>query len=100
MLRRTGAKLENDQLHARLIVSVGIIMAITFAIMVVGLLYGMLFVNMPAELSPLDGSIVDLLSTISVFLTGALSGLVSANGIKGRDKNRNNIPDELETVET
>lgn len=99
MFRRTGAKLENDQLHARLIVSVGIIMAITFAIMVVGLLYGMLFVNMPAELSPMDGSIVDLLSTISVFLTGALSGLVSANGIKGRDKNRNGIPDELETVE-
>jgi len=62
------------------------------------LLYGMLFVNMPAELSPLDGSIVDLLSTISVFLTGALSGLVSANGIKSRDKNNNGIPDELETV--
>jgi len=100
MFRRTSAKLENDQLHARLIVSVGIIMAVTFAIMVVGLLYGMLFVNMPAELSPLDGSIVDLLSTISVFLTGALSGLVSANGIKGRDKNNNGIPDELEAVES
>ena len=100
MFRRTSAKLENDQLHARLIVSVGIIMAVTFAIMVVGLLYGMLFVKMPAELSPLDGSIVDLLSTISVFLTGALSGLVSANGIKGRDKNNNGIPDELEAVES
>ena len=100
MFRRTSAKLENDQLHARLIVSVGIIMAITFAIMVVGLLYGMLFVNMPEELSPLDGSIVDLLSTITVFLTGALSGLVSANGIKSHDKNRNGIPDELETIET
>jgi hypothetical protein len=60
-------------------------MAVTFAIMVIGLLFGMLFVNMPAELSPLDGSIVDLLSTISVFLTGALSGLVASNGIK-KDK--------------
>lgn len=99
MFQRTNAKLENDQLHARLIVTVGIVMAITFAIMVVGLLYGMLFVNMPAELSPLDGSIVDLLSTISVFLTGALSGLVSANGIKSRDKNRNGVPDDLEAVE-
>jgi hypothetical protein len=54
--------------------------------MVVGLLFGMLFVNMPAELSPLDGSIVDLLSTISVFLTGALSGLVASNGIKKNAK--------------
>lgn len=99
MLRRTGAKLENDQLHARLIVTVGIIMAVTFAIMVIGLLYGMLFTNFPTELSPLDGSIVDLLSTISVFLTGALSGLVSANGIKNRDKNRNGVPDDLEAVE-
>jgi hypothetical protein len=61
-------------------------MACTFAIMVVGLLFGMLFVNMPAELSPLDGSIVDLLSTISVFLTGALSGLVASNGIKKNAK--------------
>jgi hypothetical protein len=41
---------------------------------------------MPAELSPLDGSIVDLLSTISVFLTGALSGLVASNGIKKNQK--------------
>jgi hypothetical protein len=54
--------------------------------MVVGLLFGMLFVSMPTELSPLDGSIVDLLSTISVFLTGALSGLVASNGIKKNAK--------------
>ena len=86
MSRLTGAKLENDQLHTRLIVTVGVIMAVTFMIMVVGLLFGMLFVNMPAELSPLDGSIVDLLSTISVFLTGALSGLVASNGIKKNAK--------------
>jgi len=82
MSQRTGAKLENEALHARLVFTVGVIMAVTFMIMVVGLLFGMLFVNMPAELSPLDGSIVDLLSTISVFLTGALSGLVASNGIK------------------
>jgi hypothetical protein len=87
MSLRTGAKLENEALHARLVFIVGVTMAITFAIMVVGLLFGMLFVNMPAELSPLDGSIVDLLSTISVFLTGALSGLVASNGIKKTPKN-------------
>ena len=86
MSLRTGAKLENEALHARLVFIVGVTMAITFAIMVVGLLFGMLFVNMPAELSPLDGSIVDLLSTISVFLTGALSGLVASNGIKKNPK--------------
>ena len=83
---RTGAKLENEALHARLVFTVGVIMAVTFMIMVVGLLFGMLFVNMPAELSPLDGSIVDLLSTISVFLTGALSGLVASNGMKKNQK--------------
>ena len=86
MSLRTGAKLENEALHAQLVFIVGVTMAITFAIMVVGLLFGMLFVNMPAELSPLDGSIVDLLSTISVFLTGALSGLVASNGIKKSPK--------------
>jgi len=86
MSLRTGAKLENEALHARLVFTVGVIMAVTFMIMVVGLLFGMLFVSMPAELSPLDGSIVDLLSTISVFLTGALSGLVASNGIKKNSK--------------
>ena len=86
MSARTDARLENEALHARLVFIVGVIMACTFAIMVVGLLFGMLFVNMPAELSPLDGSIVDLLSTISVFLTGALSGLVASNGIKKNAK--------------
>ena len=86
MSLRTGAKLENEALHARLVFTVGVIMAVTFMVMVVGLLFGMLFVNMPAELSPLDGSIVDLLSTISVFLTGALSGLVASNGIKKNSK--------------
>jgi hypothetical protein len=93
MSRLTGAKLENSQIHARLIVTVGILMAITFVIMVVGLLFGLLFVSMPEELSPLDSKIVDLLSTISVFLTGALSGLVSANGIKNFDKNKDGLID-------
>ena len=96
MGRLTGAKLENNQLHTRLIVTVGVLMAITFVIMVIGLLFGLLFVSMPEELSPLDSKIVDLLSTISVFLTGALSGLVSANGIKNVDKNNDGVPDALE----
>ena len=96
MGRLTGVKLENNQIHARLIVTVGVLMAITFVIMVVGLLFGLLFVSMPEEMSPLDSKIVDLLSTISVFLTGALSGLVSANGIKNLDKNNDGVPDALE----
>ncbi len=96
MVRRTGVKLENSQIHARLIVLVGALMAVTFVLMVVGLLFGLLFVSMPEDLSPLDSKIVDLLSTISVFLTGALSGLVSANGIKNTDKNNDGIPDVLE----
>ncbi len=96
MVRRTGARLENSQIHARLIVLVGVLMAVTFVLMVVGLLFGLLFVSMPEDLSPLDSKIVDLLSTISVFLTGALSGLVSANGIKNTDKNNDGIPDVLE----
>jgi hypothetical protein len=81
MLRQTGAKLENDQIHARLITAVGLVMSITFFLMVIGLMYGLLFTNFPTELAPLDSKIVDLLSTISVFLTGALSGLVATNGI-------------------
>ena len=41
MLRQTGAKLENDQIHARLITAVGLVMSVTFFLMVIGLMYGL-----------------------------------------------------------
>jgi hypothetical protein len=74
----------SDELHARLIVTVGIILAIVFSIIVIGFVWGLLFVSQPMEQSPNDAAFIDLMSTIVVFMTGTLSGLVAANNIKNK----------------
>ena len=71
-----------DELHARMIVTVGVLLAIVFSTIVVGFTWGLLFVSQPLEQSPNDASFIDLMSTIVVFLTGTLSGIVASNGIK------------------
>ena len=68
--------------HARLILIVGITMSISFAAIVLGFVYGLLFVNQPLEQAPNDAAFIDLLSTVVVFLTGSLGGLLASNGMK------------------
>ena len=67
-----------------MIVTVGILLAIVFSTIVIGFTFGLLFISQPIEQSPNDASFIDLMSTIVVFLTGTLSGLVASNGIKNR----------------
>jgi hypothetical protein len=40
------------------------------------------------EQAPTDAQIIDLLSTLCVFLTGTLSGLVAGNGLKSKPKDK------------
>ena len=47
-----------------------------------GFVYGLLFVNQPLEQAPNDAAFIDLLSTVVVFLTGSLGGLLASNGMK------------------
>jgi hypothetical protein len=76
----------SDELHARLIVTVGVILAIVFSVMVIGIVMGLLFISQPLEQSPNDAAFIDLMSTIVVFMTGTLSGLVAANNIKNKQQ--------------
>jgi hypothetical protein len=78
----TRNKAEIEVLHARMIVFVGCTIAVTFAITVIGFVMGLLFISQPLEQSPNDAQFIDLLSTLTVFMTGTLSGLVAANGLK------------------
>jgi len=71
-----------DELHARMIVTVGVLLAIVFSVIVIGIVYNLTFVSQPMEQSPNDASFIDIMSTIVVFLTGTLSGIVASNGIK------------------
>ena len=65
-----------------MVVTVGVLLAIVFSMIVLGMIWGLLFVSQPLEQSPNDAAFIDLMSTIVVFLTGTLSGLVASNGIK------------------
>ena len=73
-----------EQQHAGLIVFVGRLMAICFSFTVMAFIYGILFVNQPEKQAPTDAQLIDLLSTLLVFLTGTLSGLVASNGLKSK----------------
>jgi hypothetical protein len=81
------ARLKPEELHARLIVVVGIILASVFAITVLGFVYALMFVTQPiGNQAPNDAAFIDLLSTLTVFMTGTLSGLVASNGLKSKTK--------------
>ena len=76
-----------------MVVTVGVLLAIVFSLIVLGMIYGLLFISQPLEQSPNDASFIDLMSTIVVFLTGTLSGLVASNGIKNRNTTLEDLDD-------
>jgi polyferredoxin len=79
-------KLTPEELHARLIVTIGILLACVFAGSVFAMLYALVFVTQPMAQAPNDAAFIDLVSTLCVFLTGTLSGILSANGLKSKPK--------------
>jgi hypothetical protein len=80
-------RLKPEELHARLIVVVGMVMAFVFALTVIGFVYALMFVTQPIDKqAPNDAAFIDLLSTLTVFMTGTLSGLVASNGLKSKPK--------------
>jgi len=83
-------RLTPEELHARLIVTIGVILAIVFAGSVFSLLYALLFITQPMAQAPNDAAFIDLVSTLCVFLTGTLAGILSANGLKSKPK----LPEE------
>jgi hypothetical protein len=83
-------KYTNSEIKARLILIVGITLSVTFVISTASLLYGLLFVVQPLEVSPNDESAWSLLSPMMLFLTGALSGILASNGLKDKDKDHDN----------
>lgn len=85
-----------EELHARLVVTIGVLLALVFAGSIFALLYALVFVTQPMAQAPNDAQFIDLISTLSVFLTGTLSGIVSANGLKNKLKEEGKPKDELD----
>lgn len=91
MLKR-GKRYTPAELNARLRFIVGIVLAGCLAFTMGTVLYGLLFVSQPMEQSPNDKAFFDLITPISTFLVGTLSGVMIANAGKP-DKDGDGIPD-------
>jgi hypothetical protein len=81
-------RLTNSEIKARLILIVGITLSLTFVLSTASLLYGLLFVVQPLEVSPNDESAWTLLSPMMLFLTGALSGILASNGLRDKGEQK------------
>ena len=80
-------RLTPEQLHARLIVFIGCTLALVFAFSVLGMLYALIFVTQPiGNQAPNDRAFIDLLTTLTIFLTGSLGGVLASNGLKSKPK--------------
>jgi len=86
-------RLTNEQLKARLIVFIGVSLALTFTFSVAGMLYALIFVTQPlGDQAPNDRAFIELLSTLTIFLTGALGSVLASNGLKDRAKLQDDTP--------
>jgi len=80
----------NEQLKARLIVFIGVILALVFLGSVFGILWALIFVTQPlGEQAPNDRAFIELLTTLTVFLTGSLGAVLASNGLKDKNKDDN-----------
>ena len=78
----------NEEIKARLIFVVGCALSFTFVVATMSLIYGLLFVTQPLEVSDNDKSAWATLQPLLLFLTGSLAGLLSANGLKDKPKGK------------
>ena len=90
--QKPSRRYTNEQLKARLIVFIGITLALVFMMSIFGILYALIFVTQPlGSQAPNDKAFIDLLTTLTVFLTGALGSVLASNGLK--DKTTQNPSD-------
>ena len=91
--KKSMKRLTPEQLHARLIVFIGCTLALVFAFSVLGMLYALIFVTQPiGNQAPNDRAFIDLLTTLTIFLTGSLGGVLASNGLKSKPKDPHDTP--------
>ena len=92
-IRVKRSRYSNEQLKARLIVFIGVVLAATFCFSVAGMLYALIFVTQPlGDQAPNDRAFIELLSTLTIFLTGALGSVLASNGLKDKSKSVEDTP--------
>jgi Na+/proline symporter len=79
----------NEELKARLVVFIGAILGIVFLGSVFGILWALIFVTQPlGDQAPNDRAFIELLTTLTVFLTGSLGAVLAGNGLKDKPKEK------------
>ena len=77
--KKSMNRLSPEELHARL--------TVVFGLSVFGMLYALIFVTQPVSAqAPNDRAFIDLLTTLTVFLTGSLGGVLASNGLKSKSR--------------
>ena len=60
---------------------------------VAGMLYALIFVTQPlGDQAPNDRAFIELLTTLTIFLTGSLGSVLASNGLKDRAKSGEDTP--------
>ena len=94
---KQNPRLTNEQLKARLIVFIGVSLALTFTFSVGGMLYALIFVTQPlGDQAPNDRAFIELLSTLTIFLTGALGSVLASNGLKDKPRSTPDTPTDTQ----
>lgn len=86
MLMKLENRLSNEEIKARLVFVVAIGLTLAFVLSIVALLYGLLFVTQPLEVSPNDESAWSVLNPMLATLTGGLLGVLAGNGLRDKPK--------------
>lgn len=77
-------RLTNEQIKARLILTVGIGLTVVFVASIAMMLYGLLFVTQPMSMAEADKEAWSVLSPMLMSLSGGLLGMLAANGLKDK----------------
>jgi hypothetical protein len=86
-LQRPARRRSPEEVHATLILIIGATLAAVFLIVTLGITYALIFVTQPiGAQAPNDAAFIDLLKTLSIFLTGSLGGVLAGNGLKSKPK--------------
>jgi len=79
-------RLSNEEIKARLVLVVAIGLTLAFVLSILALLFGLLFVTQPLEVSDNDKSAWAVLSPMLATLTGGLLGVLAGNGLRDKPK--------------
>jgi hypothetical protein len=90
MLKKPENRLTNEEIKARIVMVVAVGLTASFVGSVFTILYGLLFVTQPMEMSELDGAQISVLSSMLLTLSGGLIGLLAGNGLKNNPKDKPN----------